>query len=49
MKEIIEIKNKNGQLVVSSRQIAKDFEKEHRAVLKAIDDLIGEMIRLSRG
>lgn len=43
MNQLIEIKNKEGQLVVSSRQIARDFGKEHRVVLKAIDDLINEM------
>jgi Rha family phage regulatory protein len=33
----------DGQIVVTSRQIAENFEKEHRVVLKAIDDLIAEM------
>ena len=40
MKEIIEIKNKNGQLVVSSRQIARDFGKDHKHVLDGIDSLV---------
>lgn len=30
---------KNKQVVTSSLQIADTFEKEHRAVLKAVDDL----------
>lgn len=29
MSNIIKILNKDGQLVVSSRQVARDFEKEH--------------------
>ena len=43
MNQLIEIKNKEGQLVVSSRQIARDFGKNHRDILKAIDDLISQM------
>lgn len=34
------ILNENGQLVVSSRQIAEDFEKENKNVVRAIDDKI---------
>lgn len=43
MNELVKVLNKDGQLVVTSRQVARDFEKEHRVVLKAIDDLIAEM------
>lgn len=43
MNNLINIQDKEGQLVVSSRQIARDFEKEHRVVLKTIDDLISEI------
>ena len=40
IENLIDVKNFNGIMVVSSRQIAQDFEKEHRVVLKAIRDLI---------
>ena len=43
MNELINIQNQDGQLTVSSREVAQNFEKEHRVVLKAIDDLIAEM------
>jgi len=43
MNNLVTVINKDGQLVVTSRQVARDFKKEHRAVLKAIDDLIAEM------
>lgn len=36
--EIIVRKNKDGELVVSSRQIADDFGKRHTDVLRAIED-----------
>lgn len=41
MSDLINIENKDGQLVVSSREVAKNFEKEHRDVTKAVDNLIG--------
>lgn len=37
MNELINIKNKEGKLIVSSREIAKNFEKEHREVINAIE------------
>lgn len=40
MKGIINIKNQDGQLVVTSRQIAEDFGKMHKHVLRAIEDKI---------
>lgn len=39
MSDLINISNKGGQLVVSSRQIAGHFEKEHRGVLRDLDNL----------
>lgn len=41
MDELINIENKNGQLVVSSREVARNFEKRHDGVLRDIDNLIG--------
>ena len=35
----IKINNDNGTLTVSSLQVAEDFEKEHRSILRTIDDL----------
>ena len=35
----IKINNDNGTLTVSSLQVAKDFEKEHRNVVQAIEEL----------
>ena len=42
MNELINIKNHNGRLLVSSREVAKNFDKEHRSVLRDIDNLISE-------
>ena len=39
MKNLINITEKDGQLVVSSRQVAENFEKEHKDVLKAIENI----------
>lgn len=39
MNELINIMEKDGQLVVSSRQVAENFEKEHKDVLKAIENI----------
>lgn len=41
MNNLVKILNQDGQLVVTSRQIAKDFVKEHPDVTKAIENLIG--------
>ena len=35
----ITINNDNGTLTVSSLQVAEDFEKEHRNVVQAIEEL----------
>lgn len=43
MSNLIKILNQNGQLVVTSRQIAEDFEKQHKDVLEAIRVIIGQM------
>lgn len=40
--EIIVRKNKDGELVVSSRQIAEDFGKEHKNVVRAIENLTAQ-------
>ena len=39
----IKINNDNGTLTVSSIQVAEDFEKEHRSILRTIDDLKSEV------
>lgn len=38
----------NGQVVVSSRQIAEDFEKEHGKVIRAIEDHVKELIEIGK-
>lgn len=40
MLENINIENKNGEMVVSSREVANNFEKEHSKVLRSIENLI---------
>lgn len=40
MDNLINIETKDGQLVVSSREVAKNFEKLHKDVLEAIERLI---------
>lgn len=40
MNEFIHIQNKDGQMVVSSREVAQNFEKNHRDVLESIRGLI---------
>ena len=42
MNDIIEIKNMNGNLVVTSRQIAEDFGKRHNHVCDVIRNLTTE-------
>lgn len=44
MDNLINIETKDGQLVVSSREVAKNFEKEHKNVLRDIENLIGGML-----
>ena len=38
MNKIINILNQDGQLVVTSRQVAEDFDKDHRVVVRAIEN-----------
>ena len=38
--ELINIENKNGVMVVSSREVANNFEKEHSKVIRSIENLI---------
>lgn len=40
--ELINIENRKGNLVVSSREIAKNFEKEHKHVMEAVRNLMAE-------
>lgn len=40
MNSLINITQNNGQLVVSSKEVSDNFGKEHRNVLRNIDDLI---------
>ncbi|RXI55512.1 phage antirepressor Ant [Clostridium tetani] len=40
MSNLIKISNKDGQLVVSSRQVGKDFEKRHNDVVRTIEEKI---------
>ena len=42
MKNLIKITEKDGQLVVSSRQVAENFGKEHKNVLQTIQNLVAE-------
>ena len=42
MNELINISNQGGKLVVSSREVARNFEKEHKDVLETIRNLIAE-------
>lgn len=44
MSDLIKIENKNGELLVSSREIAKNFEKNHRDVLRDIDNKIESIL-----
>ena len=37
MYELIKVLNKSGQLVVTTRQVCGDFEREHNSVLKTIE------------
>lgn len=47
MSNLVNILNKNGQLVVTSRQIAEDFEKEHNDTKKRIRELVKDMGEIS--
>lgn len=39
MNELIKVANQNGKLVVSSREVATNFDKNHQHVLRDVDDL----------
>lgn len=41
-KEVVLTKDENGQVVVSSREVAEKFEKEHRNILQTIRNLTAE-------
>ena len=40
MDKLINVQNQNGELVVSSREVAGNFDKEHRKVVRAIENKI---------
>lgn len=40
MEELITVQNRSGVLVVSSRSVADDFEKEHKNVIQSIEELM---------
>lgn len=42
-KDVVVTRNNNGELVVTSRQVAEDFEKRHSDVLDKISGLIREI------
>ena len=39
-KDVVVTRNNDGELVVTSRQVAEDFGKRHSEVLRAIEDKI---------
>ena len=43
MKELVSIKN--NQVVVDSRSVAKNFNKEHRNVVRDIENLVRKHVR----
>lgn len=45
--QLVTINQENGQPVVSSREVAEHFGKEHKNVIRAIQDLIGQSSKLS--
>lgn len=40
MEKKIEVVNSNGKLVASSMQVAENFEKEHKTVLRSIHEIL---------
>lgn len=42
MKQLISIKTHEGEMVVTSREVAENFEKEHKNVLQSISNLVAE-------
>lgn len=47
MNELIKIENQDGVLLVSSREVAERFEKEHKNVIRDIEGLMGQSSKLS--
>lgn len=43
MSDLIKIINQEGNLVVGSREVAENFEKEHFHVLRDIDSIKGDI------
>ena len=39
----LEVLNTNGKLVVSSRKVAENFEKEHKTVLRSIEEIKNQL------
>lgn len=39
-KDVVITRNNDGELVVTSRQVAEDFEKDHRVVVRAIENKV---------
>lgn len=46
MKELINITNKDGDLIVNSREVANNFNKRHDNVMRDIDNLISNSSKL---
>lgn len=42
MQQLIHIQNKEGQMLVSSREVAANFGKQHKDVLESIRNLAAE-------
>lgn len=42
-KDVVVSKNDKGELVVTSRQVAEDFEKNHKEVIRAIENHINTL------
>lgn len=49
MSNLIKITNQDGNLVVSSREVARDFEKEHYHVIEAIENKIKNLTHGNSG
>lgn len=47
MNQIINVQNNNGELLVSSREVSKNFNKEHKNVKRNIRKLIGSNLSVS--
>lgn len=43
MKQSISIKTHDGEIVVTSREVAANFEKEHKNVIRSIEGLMTEI------